>query len=47
MNFSETLYLCTRKRNKDNYNNILKIKQYETNDIILIDGFDDHSSFRS
>ena len=25
MNFRKSLYLCTRKRNKDNYNNILKI----------------------
>lgn len=47
MNFSEIVVSLHQKKNKDNYNNILKNKRYETNDIILIDGFDDHSSFRS
>lgn len=45
MNFSEIVVSLHQKKKQRQLHP--KNKQYETNDIILIDGFDDHSSFRS
>lgn len=40
-------YLCIRKKKQQAISNNLKIKEYETNYIILIDGSHDRSYFRS
>ena len=47
MNFSEIVVSLHQKKKQRQLQEHPKNKRYETNDIILIDGFDDHSSFRS